>query len=179
MTEHPLNTDAYKIVVRKYNYNFMRTFLQLSVCIVLTGVLSSCGNQNSENQKGAETISKTASSTLFKQLDASHTGVMFINQITENRHFNPIVYEYTYNGGGVAIGDVNNDGLLDIYVCMSGYKDPARRKNLLFINKGLDAGKKPVFEEEADVEEELREDLGQQDRGESVGRPGVVGADVA
>jgi hypothetical protein len=42
---------------------------------------------------------------------------------------------------GVSIADVNNDGWMDIYVCTAGYPQPERRKNLLFINQGLQGGK--------------------------------------
>ncbi|HET7898062.1 MAG TPA: VCBS repeat-containing protein, partial [Flavisolibacter sp.] len=49
---------------------------------------------------------------------------------------------------GVATVDINNDGWMDIYVCASIKKDPARRANSLFINKGLNKDGVPVFEEE-------------------------------
>ena len=52
---------------------------------------------------------------LFKQLSAEKSGINFSNAIEENEQLNPINYEYLYNGGGVGIGDFNNDGLQDIY----------------------------------------------------------------
>ncbi|MEX0313533.1 MAG: hypothetical protein AB3N18_05105 [Allomuricauda sp.] len=55
------------------------------------------------------------SSYLFEELDDNHTNIHFKNVIPENEFTNSFVYEYIYNGGGVAIGDVNNDGLDDIY----------------------------------------------------------------
>ncbi|HTF18486.1 MAG TPA: CRTAC1 family protein, partial [Chryseolinea sp.] len=50
---------------------------------------------------------------------------------------------------GVALADVNADGLLDIYVCATISDDSAARANSLFINKGPDAAGVPVFKEEA------------------------------
>ena len=67
---------------------------------------------------------------LFKQLDSSVTGIDFRNDIKEDEYTNAIVYEYTYNGGGVAIGDVNNDGLDDIFFTAN------QQPNRLYLNKG-------------------------------------------
>ena len=50
---------------------------------------------------------------------------------------------------GVATVDINNDGLMDIYVCASINKNPQKRANMLFINKGLDKNGIPVFEDQA------------------------------
>lgn len=126
--------------------------------------------------------------TLFTLLDKDDTGISFRNTFFEDGPLNVANYIYFYNGGGVAIGDINNDGLqdilftgnmvknrlflnkgnfkfeditaksgvaekqgwctgatmadvngdgkLDIYICRSADVDPARRKNLLFINNG-------------------------------------------
>ena len=56
-----------------------------------------------------------AQSTLFTLLPPDSTGVDFINVINDTKNLNVISYEYYYNGAGVAIGDVNNDGLPDIF----------------------------------------------------------------
>jgi hypothetical protein len=74
--------------------------------------------------------------TLFISLPAQKTGVDFINLLTETEAFNIIDYLYFYNGGGVSVGDINNDGLIDIY--FSSNQGP----NKLFLNKG-----KMVFED--------------------------------
>ncbi|MGC4037516.1 MAG: VCBS repeat-containing protein [Chitinophagaceae bacterium] len=50
---------------------------------------------------------------------------------------------------GVAVVDINNDGWQDIYVCATIYADPERRKNLLYVNQGLNANGIPVFKEMA------------------------------
>ena len=52
---------------------------------------------------------------IFSLTSPSETGINFSNDITEDSVFNIMSYEYMYNGGGVAVGDINNDGLQDIY----------------------------------------------------------------
>lgn len=122
---------------------------------------------------------------LFTTISSTSSGIDFENTISETEQVNLITNEYTYMGGGVGIGDFNNDGLqdifftanqtsnklyinqgefkfkditqsagvtsnqwctgvsivdinndgwLDIYVCVSGSVEPLRRKNLLYIN---------------------------------------------
>ena len=71
------------------------------------------------------------SSTLFTRLQASETGIDFNNKLTEdNPDFSILNYPYFYNGGGVAVGDINNDGLPDILFTGNMVK------NKLFLNKG-------------------------------------------
>lgn len=67
---------------------------------------------------------------MFSELNADATGLEFRNIIPENERMNSWTYEYYYNGGGVAIGDVNNDGLPDIY--LTGNVTP----NRLYLNQG-------------------------------------------
>jgi enediyne biosynthesis protein E4 len=74
---------------------------------------------------------KEKPTTLFTKLSESETGVNFRNLLKEdNREFNIVLYPYFYNGGGVAVGDLNNDGLQDIFFTGNMVK------NRLFINKG-------------------------------------------
>jgi len=68
--------------------------------------------------------------SVFTLLSPGRTGIHFQNTITENDSVNLIMNEYLYNGGGVAIGDINNDGLADLY--FSGNQVPGR----LYLNKG-------------------------------------------
>lgn len=69
--------------------------------------------------------------TLFSSLPSSATGIEFVNQPQSHKLFNILYYLYYYNGGGVATGDINGDGLPDIYFS-------ANRKggNKLYLNKG-------------------------------------------
>ncbi|GAB2606822.1 VCBS repeat-containing protein [Spirosoma areae] len=72
----------------------------------------------------------TASDTLFENLPASETGVDFVNRSLDKKNFNIFSYRNFYNGGGVAIGDVNNDGLPDLLLS-SNFE-----VNKLYLNKG-------------------------------------------
>ena len=54
-------------------------------------------------------------SQLFYLLDAEKTKVDFVNEVSDRDSFNILTYRNFYNGGGVAIGDINNDSLPDIY----------------------------------------------------------------
>lgn len=67
---------------------------------------------------------------LFEKMPSSETGIEFTNNITESREHNVFTYQYYYNGNGVAVGDVNNDGLTDVFI--TGNQTPSK----LFINKG-------------------------------------------
>ncbi len=66
----------------------------------------------------------------FTLLDKETTGIHFSNDIREDYTYNIYLYEYMYNGGGVAIGDLNGDSLPDIY--FSAFHEP----NRLFLNLG-------------------------------------------
>lgn len=68
--------------------------------------------------------------TLFTKLSPEHTGITFENTITEGPEFNNLLYPFMYNGGGVAIGDINNNGLPDIF--LAGNMVSSR----LYLNKG-------------------------------------------
>ena len=56
-----------------------------------------------------------AQQKLFTLLSPDSTGVKFSNEISDTKELNVISYEYYYNGGGIAIGDINNDGLPDLF----------------------------------------------------------------
>jgi len=60
-------------------------------------------------------FSTKAQQPLFKLLPPEQTNITFRNDLVENEHLNVLSYEYLYNGGGVAVGDINNDGLLDLF----------------------------------------------------------------
>jgi len=52
---------------------------------------------------------------LFELLPPGRTGVTFANRLPDDSAFNIITYMYYYDGGGVAVADINNDGLPDLY----------------------------------------------------------------
>src|SRR2546430_727990 len=67
---------------------------------------------------------------LFELLSPERTGVTFANRLPDDTAFNILTYMYFYDGGGVAVGDVNNDGLPDLY--FTSNVGP----NRLYLNKG-------------------------------------------
>jgi hypothetical protein len=71
---------------------------------------------------------KEAPEKLFELLD--NTGIDFVNKVEDTKDFNIFNYRNFYNGGGVAIGDVNNDGLADIFFTAN------MGSNKLYLNKG-------------------------------------------
>lgn len=149
----------------------MRRLVAVLYYIIFTSIIIACNDEK----------------TQFELLSSDYTGVKFANTIIENDSVNILDYEYVYNGGGVAIGDINNDGLediflsgnqvssklylnqgdfkfrditqeagiidegwvsgvsfadvnndnlLDLYVCYTGSNSPSLRQNKLYINKG-------------------------------------------
>jgi len=145
----------------------------------------------------------TGSNTLFEEINASHSGIDFTNTITENDSINPLDVVNIYNGGGVGVGDfnndglqdlyftgnmvssklylnkggfvfddvtsqagvegkqrwargvavvdINNDGLMDLYVCNTIKKDSLDRRNILYINQGPDSNGIPHFTDMAEA----------------------------
>lgn len=67
---------------------------------------------------------------LFMQLSPDETGIRFINQVKDTREMNIFNYHNFYNGGGVAIGDINNDGKPDIFFTSN------QGENKLYLNEG-------------------------------------------
>jgi len=96
-------------------------FFIIISCALLAGfVVTAC------NKKG----SKQSKLSLFTMIPPSESHVSFENKLKFNPKFNVFTYRNFYDGGGVALGDVNNDGLLDIYfVANDG-------SNHLYLNEG-------------------------------------------
>ncbi len=91
-----------------------RQFLPPILLLALIALISACHRKK----------------TLFTLIPAEESGITFSNRITENDTMNILKFEYVYNGGGVGIGDFNNDGLQDLF--FSGNQVP----NRLYLNKG-------------------------------------------
>jgi len=84
----------------------------------------SCGEKQTKPKVITEQVK------LFTKLEKETTGINFKNDITDNKEFNYLFYQYMYNGGGVGAGDFNNDGLVDLYFTAN------QKSNKLYLNKG-------------------------------------------
>jgi len=93
-------------------------------CFLMQLLLCACGNQ----------AGKKSANRLFTLMPVSVTHADFINHLDYDRQlkskFNIYTFRNFYNGGGVALGDVNNDGLIDIFMASN------METNVLYLNKG-------------------------------------------
>ncbi|WP_415374171.1 VCBS repeat-containing protein [Patiriisocius sp. Uisw_017] len=97
------------------------------IVLILLFILS-CKDKETAKKKEIEAFSTIP--TLFTLLNQEESGFYFMNEVNQSEAFNIMTYEYFYNGGGVGIGDINNDGLPDIF--MTGNTFGGR----LYLNKG-------------------------------------------
>ena len=97
---------------------------KLFLTVIFLGLINSC------KKTDLNTESSAFSSTLFTLLESDVTGIDFLNEVKNQKNFNIFKYRNFYNGGGVAIGDINNDGLADIYFTGNMVA------NKLYLNKG-------------------------------------------
>ncbi len=110
----------------------IRVFFSLTeakVCLLLCFFIinSSCTNNvDQQPELSLQPLTKLS----FDVVPREQSGIEFINKITEGKKLNYFTYPNIYSGGGVAVGDINNDGFPDIY--FSGNMV----KNKLYLNKG-------------------------------------------
>lgn len=90
----------------------MNNFIKIGLFLIL---FSSCSDNKNK---------------LFEKLSPEISNVKFANELDESKNISILDYLYYYNGGGVALGDINNDGLVDIYFTSN------QGKNKLYLNKG-------------------------------------------
>lgn len=109
----------------------MQRQLYYTFLIAFSLLFLSC-QQNAPEQTSKEDQPASSSNEppLFTLLAPAKTGINFINQLTEGSNTNILMYEYFYNGGGVATADFNGDGLIDIYFTSN------MGRNSLYLNKG-------------------------------------------
>lgn len=87
------------------------------LCITIVVCFSTCNNQD-------------RSKKIFNLLSKNQTKILFSNNLTESDSLNYFTYPYLYLGGGVSAGDINNDGLIDLYFTGNMVE------NRLYLNKG-------------------------------------------
>jgi hypothetical protein len=96
-------------------------------CYILIGVWFTYACSNNDTTTNAEKSSGTA---MFTLLSPDSTNIHFVNKLTEGLNTNVLMYEYFYNGAGVAVADLNDDGLQDIYFTGN------MSDNKFYLNKG-------------------------------------------
>jgi len=105
--------------------DMFKVLISLTVVVFLTACASDGNNTESSN------IDKNGDYTVnFNRISPTKSGIHFINQISEDFAGNFMVYDGYYQGAGVGVGDINNDGLSDLYFAGNNVSDK------LYLNKG-------------------------------------------
>ena len=115
---------SYFLLLPRYFLNVIHRFLPIltqSHWLLALALMASCemASHDPSTQK-----------TLFTLLPAETTGIDFVNKVEDQADFNILAYRNFYNGGGVAIGDINQDSLPDIYFTAN------MQANKLYLNRG-------------------------------------------
>lgn len=114
------------------NISFFRSFS--SYLWLLGGLMFFFSCSESSTSETPKTTTNTNATLpdnpLFELVTSETTGMTFQNKIVETNQFNYLTFNYLYIGGAVSIGDINNDGLPDIYMVSS------MQGNKLYLNKG-------------------------------------------
>ncbi|HEY5688139.1 MAG TPA: VCBS repeat-containing protein [Yeosuana sp.] len=103
----------------------MSILQKIAILVLLAFGCYSCKNDGDGNA-----VSLANPDVLFTLTDPEQTGIDFTNTVINQKDYNIFKYRNFYNGGGVAIGDINNDGLPDIYLTAN------MGENKLYLNKG-------------------------------------------
>jgi hypothetical protein len=99
-------------------FELVKATRYITYIFLLFLLLAGCGGKSNKE------------ATLFEQLTSDSTNINFTNQLSFDDKFNIFTYRNFYNGGGVALGDINNDGLVDVFFTAN------MLPNRLFLNKG-------------------------------------------
>lgn len=106
-----------------------KTTLHFWLLSIALALLAGC-EEKEENTTPAPVNTQTMANKIFKKLESSTTGITFQNTLTENDTLNYFTYPYIYMGGGVSSGDINNDGLDDLFFTGNMVS------NKIYLNKG-------------------------------------------
>lgn len=107
--------------------NSVTTYLKNSILLLFALFLAACSSKKTD--------------TLFEKMDNEAIGITFQNKVENRTDFNIFNYRNFYNGGGVGVGDINNDGLADIYLTSN------MGSNKLYLNKSKGGGEPWQFED--------------------------------
>ena len=116
---------------------FQKPSLYFTILVFIS--LIACQNKSKEEQNS------TNEPTLFTLLTPEETGISFQNILNEGLNTNILMYEYFYNGGGVASGDFNGDGKIDLYFTSN------MSENKFYLNKSSGKGTSLQFEDITEI----------------------------
>ena len=120
-------------MIRKGGQYFMNSALSLRLCYLLPAfyLAAACGgNEKKQEIASGRTAAPPVDGRLFTLLPSSYTGVSFENRVEATPELNVFTYRNFYNGGGVAAGDLNGDGLPEVMLTSN------QHGNKLYLNKG-------------------------------------------
>src|SRR5437868_6040717 len=92
--------------------------------------LAACAGNEQKQEISSTTAAPPVDNHLFTLLPSSYTGVRFVNRVEDTPELNVFTYRNFYNGGGVAVGDLNGDGLPEVMLTSN------QHGNHLYLNKG-------------------------------------------
>ena len=128
-----VNRGAIGILKRPYVPELLHHVAQpfagrIVLMVALAFFQLSCSHQKSEDNEASKAIQPSPQH--YRAVPAATSQVTFANRIRETANFNYFLYPFIYFGGGVATGDINNDGLPDIYLTSN------MGLNALYLNRG-------------------------------------------